>query len=379
MHTFFDDITPIDNLSAITDPEHFQAVPSDWWVAVTDVVGSTKAIERGLYKEVNAVAAASITALLNAVPETDLPFVFGGDGASILIPPEMEAAARGALRGAQILAQQQFELDLRVGMIPVADVLAAGYHIDVARLWMGEAYQQAIFTGGGMAYVEQQLKHSDQYNISPETPDSADFSHFECRWTAVPSPYDEVISLIVQASDPQTYQAVLSEITRVYGDKDTRHPISDQNLRLTFSPLQLSVEARVRRSRRDPLTLLGMVAESTLVQFLMIFDISNWASYKPNFIRSTDHEKFDDSLRMTIAGTAPQRASLIAFLDAQQAQGNLVYGIHISTESLVTCIVFDYFGRQVHLVDGQGGGYALAARQMKAAAGRLATQSLNPK
>jgi hypothetical protein len=99
--------------------------------------------------------------------------------------------------------------------------------------------------------------------------------------------------------------------------------------------------------------------------FLMRFNINNWASYKPNFVGATDHEKFDDTLRMTIAGTAHQREKLSDFLESRRQSGELVYGIHTSESALVTCIVFDYFGRQVHLVDGAGGGYALAARQMK--------------
>jgi hypothetical protein len=43
----------------------------------------------------------------------------------------------------------------------------------------------------------------------------------------------------------------------------------------------------------------------------------------------------------------------------------LVYGLHVSKHALMTCLVFDRFGKQVHFVDGSGGGYALAAKQMK--------------
>jgi hypothetical protein len=31
----------------------------------------------------------------------------------------------------------------------------------------------------------------------------------------------------------------------------------------------------------------------------------------------------------------------------------------------MTCVVFDRFERQMHLIDSDGGGYALAAKQMK--------------
>jgi hypothetical protein len=42
-----------------------------------------------------------------------------------------------------------------------------------------------------------------------------------------------------------------------------------------------------------------------------------------------------------------------------------VYGVHVSRHALMTCLVFDRFGKQVHFVDGANGGYALAAKQLK--------------
>lgn len=52
---------------------------------VTDVRGSTGAIEDGRYRDVDALGVASIIALCNALPELDLPYVFGGDGATLLV------------------------------------------------------------------------------------------------------------------------------------------------------------------------------------------------------------------------------------------------------------------------------------------------------
>ncbi|PJF22060.1 MAG: hypothetical protein CUN56_07935, partial [Phototrophicales bacterium] len=97
----------------------------------------------------------------------------------------------------------------------------------------------------------------------------------------------------------------------------------------------------------------------------MRFNIQGWGRYKDIFLGATDHEKFDDTLRMTISGTKQQRQRLEEKLNQLYQQKRLVYGIHASQRALVTCIVFDYFGRQVHFVDGEDGGYTLAARQMK--------------
>jgi hypothetical protein len=97
----------------------------------------------------------------------------------------------------------------------------------------------------------------------------------------------------------------------------------------------------------------------------MRLNIQGWGRFKGIMAAATDNEKFDDCLRMTISGMESQREALRDFLEMQRQQGKLVYGMHTSQHALVTCIVFDYFGRQVHFVDGADGGYAVAASQFK--------------
>ena len=53
------------------------------------------------------------------------------------------------------------------------------------------------------------------------------------------------------------------------------------------------------------------------------------------------------------------------YLEKKFQEGRLVYGFHVSDRALMTCLVFDRDGRQVHFVDGADGGYALAAKKMK--------------
>jgi len=57
---------------------------------------------------------------------------------------------------------------------------------------------------------------------------------------------------------------------------------------------------------------------------------------------------------------------LRSYLEGRYREGRLVYGMHKSTEALVTCIVFSYNGNHVHFVDGSDGGYAMAACGLKA-------------
>ncbi len=93
---------------------------------------------------------------------------------------------------------------------------------------------------------------------------------------------------------------------------------------------------------------------------------TDWGKYQDVVAAATDYCKFDDMLRMVIAGDALQREKLTDYLERKYRSGKLVYGLHVSDRALLSCLVFDLSGRQVHFFDGADGGYALAAKEMKA-------------
>ena len=373
---FYAALAPMRHLSSLTDLSHYRDVPDDWFIALSDVRGSTKAIEAGKYKDVNSVAAASITAVLNCVPEAQVPFVFGGDGASLVVPPQTRHDAGQALLAVQRMAQQSFGLELRVGVVPVRDVLRAGHTLKVAKLRLSEDFQQPVFTGGGISYAEDLIKDpatQDAYAITPDGTPEADFTGYECRWNQIPGKHGEVVSLLVQATADDyaartaIYQDVFTHLERIYGDVQTRHPIDTRQMRVSFNPLAYRNEIGVKQGKgASPGQMLYLWLYSVAGWLLMRFQAKNWQPYKSLVSRSTDHEKFDDMLRMTISGTDKQRNRLTAYLDDQHTAGRLIYGVHVSDRLLMTCLIFDRFGRHIHFVDGADGGYAQAARQLKA-------------
>ena len=83
-------------------------LPLDWWMVIADVIGSTKAIEQGAYKKVNTIGVACIAAVVNVDLSVEIPFVFGGDGATFAIPDSLRERVEIALRGAQQLVQNSF-------------------------------------------------------------------------------------------------------------------------------------------------------------------------------------------------------------------------------------------------------------------------------
>ncbi|MEG4803080.1 DUF3095 family protein [Microcoleus sp. ARI1-B5] len=162
---FYSQLPLLNNFRDITEPENFVDVPDDWYIIVTDIRGSTKAIEAGRYKDVNLLGACSIVAVLNVAGKTEIPFVFGGDGASLLIGPQVLPPAQEALLAVQQMAKTAFNLDLRVGAVPVKTVVAANYPVKIAKFKVSENYSQAVFFGGGLTRATELIKYPAAGNI----------------------------------------------------------------------------------------------------------------------------------------------------------------------------------------------------------------------
>lgn len=382
MDAFYARLPLIERFQTVADPALYRPAPADWWIVITDVQGSTQAIEAGRYKEVNFVGAITIAAALNAAGEVEIPFVFGGDGATLLIPPSIRPAIEAALLGVQATTAREFGLTLRVGRMEVAEAYAAEAVLQVGKFGASEHYAQAVFSGGGLAYAERVIKDPDAgrpYRLeAAQNTEAADFTGVECRWKNIESAYGETVALLVAArsDDPAeaagVYRDVMAALEAIYGDEQRHHPVRASYLRPSFNPRRLAkLEPRVRRDhgwRRWRYVLriwLQQVLLVLFVRFKVRTGDTQWDDYPPLIQATTDVKKFDEMLRMVLAGTPAQRDELRRYLDAQYRQGRLAYGLHAADSALMTCLVYERHGRQVHFVDGADGGYAMAAKGLK--------------
>ncbi len=379
---FYEQLPALEHFIDVTVSENFVAVPEDWYIVVTDVVQSTQAIAAGGYKSVNFIGAVTIVSLLNLAGNLDIPFVFGGDGSSLLIPGYLLIPAKQALLANRDLARRDFQLDLRVGIIPVSAV-TIDYELRIAKLRVSENYSQAVFRGGGLTYATQLLKNlatSGLYQlVAEDLMPQANLSGLECRWQDIPSPHGEMVTLMVLATAPsenqlnRIYRDVILQLEKIYGGDARLNPILPASLCLSFSQKNLDLEAKARAPGRRWWNrqgyLLKMRWENALGWLLMGLGIRmpdvDWGAYKQIVTDATDYRKFDDMLRMVISSTPAQRRKLDHYLEKKYQEGRLVYGIHTSASALMTCLVFERGGQQVHFVDGGDGGYALAAVAMK--------------
>ena len=229
-------------LSELLAEEHlFYKIPSNWHVVITDIKNSTKAIERGAHETVNLLATGSIVAVLNIAYKShiSIPFFFGGDGASFIVPPSIVEPVLKALSIHRENTLDNFGLDLRVGMVPVADIYRAGHPLQISKLRSTQLFIIPIVLGDGLAYAEKIIKGEDykllQVNKEQE---ELDLAGMQCRWDKIKPPqnFDEVVSLMVIArnSDQQagSFKKVIDLLDNIYGEPERRKPISIPMLKL---------------------------------------------------------------------------------------------------------------------------------------------------
>ncbi|ADG93236.1 conserved hypothetical protein [Arcobacter nitrofigilis DSM 7299] len=375
-NTFYREIKEIKDFSFIMNNDNYHKVPDDWFVLVSDIVDSTKSIEEGMYKKVNFVAALTIIGILNIDKSLEFPYIFGGDGASLIIPPTLVDKAKVVLLQTAQKAKEAFDLDLRVGIISIKEIKKRGSFIEVTKFKVTKDFTQAIVRGNGLELAEYLLKNEYKtFKIEENFTFNytADFVGLECRWEDIKSPKDETSSLLIKSTNPEKsneiYQNTLNKIDEIAGSYVQRNPIKEINqLVISFNPMVLNAEASVFASNIFSrfFLILQLLIENLLGVLLMKYSKGQWSDYKNRVIRTTDTEKFDDMLRMVISTDKMQTKKLEEYLEQEFQNGNLVYGIHKSDSALMTCLIFERHGKHIHFVDSSNGGYALAAKELKA-------------
>jgi hypothetical protein len=384
---FYVQLASFSDFTYFADPQYYRPLPDDWTVVITDVVNSTQAITAGKYKQVNSIGVASIVAVMNGVQPLQIPFVFGGDGATICLPGSVVGRSLPYLAAARTMARDYFDLDLRLGLVPMTEIRHAGHEIFVGKYSPHPHYRQAMLLGAGLAFAEEQVKDPDSHNpylLADDLPlppgdATAVFAGFECRWNEIPSPHEEDVALLVQTvqDDPvqtaQIYAEILQEIKKIYGEDAAHHPLRENNMQLSGSPQVLGIEAAIRTAFQSPWQRAKYWLRLQVTRFVGTYlmgagvqtGTTDWGVYKQDLIANTDYRKFDQVLRMVISGTARQRARLRAVLETYRRNGDIVFGLHASPAALITCVVTSHHKNHFHFLDGADGGYALAARELK--------------
>ncbi len=380
--SFYQDIPSFNNFRDITDLKQYHRVPDDWCIIISDVKGSTQAINEGRYKDVNFIGASGIIAVLNALKEdVDIPFVFGGDGASFIVPPHLLQKTVIALQATRNMARENFNIDLRAGAVSVSELKGQNKPLLIAKYDISENIAIAMFKGGGLSFADRLIKDQEgkydiQNYIDAGTPIEANFHGLECRWSPIKTQKGDMLTLLIEAQDDQdslSYDAVLKKIASIYGTKENYRPNNKNNLKISLQYKNLHHDINLHNWKKNVLQrcayilkLLCVVATGkALFKWNLSLGEFNGNTYKKELIANTDFQKFDDLLRMVIDSTPEQTKLLKEYLENEYQAGKIYYGTHMATDAIMTCLVFNLAAKHLHFIDGGSGGYTLAAKQLK--------------
>ncbi len=370
---FYSRLPTTRDFSRFADVRTHTPLPDNWIVIVTDIEASRSAINSGRYKTVNLVGASPIAAFKNQLKDEEFPFVFGGDGASLAIPGHHLESASRILSLLRRWASETFDLNLRAGLMFVADLRQSGCEVRTARYAASSSVSYAAFSGGGVRRLEDLVKSGDVSVHLSEPKARPDLTGLSCRWSNLKSRRGRIVSLVIEpatdVSDRQFLQITQSLLSRIDESGNNNRVISEEGPQVQYPPPGMSIEARATGGSFWLLRYLALSAQNLLAWILFR---TGWSleSFDPrHYARqtgfNTDSRKYEDGLKMTIDCDAETLEWMKQHLEAAKDQGLINYGLTEQSEAFLTCIVISALNDDhVHFVDGANGGYAAAATMM---------------
>lgn len=368
---FYQALPAFKSFSELTSDAHFQKVPADWCLIITDVKGSTKAIADGRYKDVNTIGAASIVVARKAMGKKDFPFVFGGDGATLLIPPQDQEQVLKELCALKKLAQTNFHIDLRVGMVKVSELYELNSTLEVAKFELTEGRHVATLRGSGVNLAEEKIKNQrEQYEINLSPDNDADLTGLSCRWLPIPAKRGKILTLLISArgNDKAVYQHVLNKLESIFpeGIESLNPAISEASEYKSI--LQCFKDEYKYHAHKVSLSFIKRFMEiiHAVILFKYRLPIPFFRKYQASMQTHSDFRKFDNMLRMVIDCSPEKSREVKSFLEDLYLKKEIFYGWLESDNSLMTCFVEGLNqGEHIHFMDAENGGYASAAVKLK--------------
>ncbi len=373
--TFYDDLPLFAEFSGL-EREAFTPLPQDWVIGCCDILDSTALIDRGQFKTVNMIGAAVIAALRNALPGRAFPFVFGGDGAGFALSPDCADLAARELARLQAWVTQEFAIHLRATMAPVRDVRAAGKDVRVARFGASRNVDYAMFDGGGLNWLEREMKTARRTLGLKSDGTPPDLTGLSCRWDTVKARNGMILSVLIKpdpSAPPKKVAEVTQAIVRLANGLDRGgHPLPEEGPGFRFPPKGLMLEARLGRGKTAEI-----IKKLTLTLGTALIAVVFWRgkklgrfdpiAYRAETAANADFRKYDDGLKLTIDCPLETRDRIEALLVQARDAKLLRYGLFAQDKAMVTCIVPSAMrADHMHFVDGASGGYARAAQMLRA-------------
>ncbi|NRD19586.1 DUF3095 family protein [Winogradskyella eckloniae] len=358
----------LDNASAFTE------VPDTWHVVVVDILNSTQAVDQGKHHKVNLTATGAIISVLNfnrkAKQGVEIPYFFGGDGATFIIPTLYLEDIIQILDNYSLHIKNHTNLVLRVGHISVSYLRDQDYGLKIAKHQLTNQLTIPIVLGNGLKKAEEIIKtHFEEKRTNFEKT-LLNLEGMECRWKQIKPDQSEkkVVCLLLDALQEKdqrlVYRDVINTMDAVFGDFNERQIIKTDNLKLNYSIRTIWEEMKIRLHRQSLAFLLKKWFSTLIGKFYL--NLSTEGKHYVQQIGQLSHTFMLDGMINTVfTAEQSQIDDFTAYLNQLEKDKKLIYGIHVTHASIMSCYVLDRKTKHSHFVDGTEGGYTSAAKMFK--------------
>tara|TARA_R110000744_G_scaffold24267_4_gene61042 strand:- start:55 stop:1194 length:1140 start_codon:yes stop_codon:yes gene_type:complete len=359
----------------LDNEEDFKNVPESWYVIVVDIQNSTNAVKEGNHHQVNLTATGAIISVLNTIRKfqgnIEIPYFFGGDGATFIVPFSLLDKIVQVLDNYRIHIKRKTNLVLRVGQIHVKELVEKNVQLKIAKHQLTEKLSIPIVLGNGLKVAEHIIKSSfKEKNTTSFDESLLNLEGMECRWDEISPDKSQakVVCLLldatVEATQSDIYKQVLSQMEKDFGSFENRQPIKNTKLRLDANPKKVLEEMKISLVSNNWMYFLKSWLKTNFGKIYLNLTSSGKQYLKQ--IGQLSHTFMLDGMINTVF-TAEQSKidNFITFLDTLEADNKLIYGIHVTHASVMSCYVLDRRTTHSHFVDGTEGGYTSAAKCLK--------------
>ena len=353
----------------------FSDVPQSWHVVVVDIENSTQAVAEGKHHQINLTATGAIISVLNTIRREqkliEIPYFFGGDGATFIIPANILNNIIAVLNNYSVHIKRNTNLTLRVGHVSVENLNAQNLSLRLAKHLLTEQLTIPIVLGNGLKRAEELIKNTFIENsLTDFKQDLLNLEGMECRWKEInpKTNKNKVVCLLLDAVNESNqsiiYREVLMELDALFGTFEMRQPISSHTLKLDFNISNIWEEMKVSLVDKNWIYLFKNWIV-TIIGAIYLNLSRNGKQYLKQIGPLSHTFMMDGMINTIFTGDENTIAVLTAYLDQLEKDKKIVYGIHVTHASIMSCYVLDRKTKHAHFVDGTTGGYTSAAKMLK--------------
>ena len=299
--------------------------------------------------------------------------MFGGDGASLLIPPSKLEEVKHVLLQLRNTAKANYDLELRIGVVPMTDVIGNALSIEVAKFAVAGTKAIAFIRGGGLSWADSKIKSEpEKYCINDDALGAiGEIKDLSCRWQPLKTRKGLILTILVrsQANDVTIFAEILSRLETILGgDVQLSSPVNEANMKHKDFWKSVRTEFNYHASHFTSdyvkrLFWTAYMAWSSKGDRKALTPANRYVSKIPSH---SDYRKFDDMLRLVLDCKRGQVQEIRDYLEGLYRSGKVFYGLHESDHAIMTCLVGSVAdGDHIHFIDGGAGGYAMAAKTLK--------------